>query len=239
MRARRQCPGGFVYHVLNRANSKRMIFENALDFMAFEHVLAEGVLQYPIRLLGYCIMSNHWHLLLWPYHDGELSVFMKWITMTHSHRWNAAHGETGFGHLYQGRFKSFPVQSNGHFLSVLRYIESNPLRAGLVSRSMFWRWSSLAIRQGIRKDGLSLADAPVSLPDHWLDLVDLHPNEGDLKKIERSIGRGCPLGDDAWTVQTASQMELTASLHALGRPKGRKKVSDTIFKKPINDNEIR
>jgi putative transposase len=219
MRARRQTPGGIVYHVLNRANGKRMIFETAFDFMAFEKVLAEGISRYPIRLLGYCIMSNHWHLLLWPYNDGELSLFMKWITMTHSHRWNTAHGETGFGHLYQGRFKSFPVQSNSRYLSVLRYIESNPLRAGLVGSSMFWRWSSLAIRQGVRKDGLNLADGPVALPDNWLGLVDLHPGESDLKKIERCLGRGCPFGDEAWAVQTAGQMELTSALKPRGRPK--------------------
>ena len=108
MRAKRRTPGGIVYHVLNRANSKRMIFETASDFMAFEKVLADGISRYPICLLGYCIMSNHWHLMLWPHEEGDLSTFMKWITMTHSQRWKAAHGETGFGHLYQGRFKSFP-----------------------------------------------------------------------------------------------------------------------------------
>ncbi len=226
MRAKRRTPGGIVYHVLNRANGKRMIFENAMDFAAFEKVLAEGLSLYPIRLIGYCIMSNHWHLLLWPHEEGNLSMFMKWITMTHSHRWNAAHGETGYGHLYQGRFKSFPVQSNSYYLSALRYIESNPLRAGLVSSALFWRWSSLAIRQGIHKDGLNLSIGPVEIPENWIGLVDLLPGENDLKKIEHCIERGCPFGDESWQFQTAEQMELMPAIRPRGRPKT---VSDTFI----------
>lgn len=99
-----------------------------------------------MRLCGYCIMGNHWHLLLWPIGNGDLSEFMRWITLTHTQRFHISHGTVGIGHLYQRRFKSFPVQDNGHYLTVMRYIEANPLRAELVKRAGDWLWSSLAVR---------------------------------------------------------------------------------------------
>ncbi len=117
-RPRRQCAGGIVYRVLNRANGRLRIFRKRADFEAFERVLAQGIERVGMRLCGYCIMGNHWHLLLWPRADGDVSEFMQWVTLTHTQRWHAAHGTTGIGHVYQGRFKSFPVQSNRR---VVRY----------------------------------------------------------------------------------------------------------------------
>ena len=163
-RRKRKNLGNIVYHVLNRANGRLRILKKAGDFEAFERILAEGLERFPMRLLGYCLMGNHWHLLLWPREDGDLSTFMQWVTMTHSQRWHAAHGTAGMGHLYQGRFKSFPVQSNEYYLTVMRYIESNPLRAELVQSNKDWQWSSLAIRQGNEKDGVVLSNGPMSLP---------------------------------------------------------------------------
>jgi len=121
-RARRQSPGGVVYHVLNRANGRQKIFRSVCDYTAFEKILTEGLDKIPMRLTGYCLMPNHWHLLLWPYNDGDLSAFMHWVTMTHSQRWHAVHNTTGTGHLYQGRFKSFPIQTDSYYLTALRYI---------------------------------------------------------------------------------------------------------------------
>jgi len=133
-RAKRITLGGYAYHVLNRANGRLRMFHKDGDFLAFEQILAEGIARYSMRLCGYCTMSNHWHLLLWPVNDGELSEFMRWITLTHTQWFHASHGTVGIGHLYQGRFKSFPVQDDAHYLTVMRYIEANPLRAGLVKR---------------------------------------------------------------------------------------------------------
>lgn len=218
-RRKRKNLGNLVYHVLNRANGRLRIFKKSGDFSAFERILIEGLARFPMRLLGYCLMGNHWHLLLWPRGDGDLSAFMQWVTMTHSQRWHAAHGTAGMGHLYQGRFKSFPVQSSDYYLTVLRYIESNPLRAELVKSSRDWPWSSLAIRQGMEKDGLSLHAGPVPLPENWLRLVDLVTNETDLEKLENCIRRGSPYGSEDWTVRMAERLDLTATLRPPGRPK--------------------
>ena len=121
-----------MYHVLNRANARMTIFHKPDDYAAFERVLAEAVERTKTRLLAYCLMPNHWHLVVWPEKDGELSRFTGWLTLTHTQRWHAHRHTTGSGHLYQGRFKSFPLQDDAHFFTVCRYVERNALRANLV-----------------------------------------------------------------------------------------------------------
>ena len=143
----RAAEGGLVYHALNRANARLAIFEADEDYAAFERVLAEAVARYDMPLLAYCLMPNHFHLLLWPHADGDLSNFMRWLTMTHTQRWHGHRRTAGAGHLYQGRFKSFPVQSDEHFLTVCRYVERNALNASAVDRAEDWRWGSLWARQ--------------------------------------------------------------------------------------------
>ncbi len=118
------------------------LFEKPSDYSAFEKILAEAHHRTSIRIAAYCLMPNHWHLLLWPRTDGELSEVMRWITVTHTQRWHAYRHSSGTGPVYQGRFKSFPVQTDEHFITVARYVERNALRAKLVERAEEWRWSS-------------------------------------------------------------------------------------------------
>lgn len=134
-RPRRAADGGLIYHVLNRANARLMVFEKEKDYAAWEQVLGEAAARSGTRLLAYCVMPNHWHLVVWPHKDGELSAFTGWLTLTHTQRWHAHRGSRGTGHLYQGRFKSFPVQDDEHFFTVCRYVERNALRANLVARA--------------------------------------------------------------------------------------------------------
>ena len=126
---------GFVYHVLNRAVARAPLFDKSGDYAAFEKVLRQAKSWLPMRLLAYCAMPNHWHLIVWPQKDGDLSEFLRWVTVTHTQRWHAHRHTAGTGPLYQGRFKSFPVQGDDHVLSVCRYVERNPLRANLVTRA--------------------------------------------------------------------------------------------------------
>ena len=216
-RAKRITPGGYTYHVLNRANGRLRIFRKDADFLAFEQILAEGIERFGMRVCGYCIMSNHWHFLLWPVDDGDLSKFMRWVTLTHTQRYHTSHGTVGTGHLYQGRFKSFPVQDDGHYLTVLRYIEANPLRAEIVKRARDWLWSSFAVRQGA-ESLFELSDGPVKLPRRWGKLVDEVIKPEWLGVLENSIRRGAPFGDLNWQAVTVKKMGLESTMKPRGRP---------------------
>ena len=124
----RAAEGGIVYHVMNRANGRLTIFDDESDYDAFLRVVAQAVAREEMRLLAYCVMPNHFHLMLWPKAEGDLSWFMRWLTLTHTQRWHAHHDSVGTGHLYQGRFKSFPIESDEHFLVACRYVERNAVR---------------------------------------------------------------------------------------------------------------
>lgn len=102
----RTAPGDCVYHVLNRTNGRVPLFAHDADYAAFERVLMEACERVSMRILAYCIMPNHWHVVLWPRQDGDLSRFMGWLTLTHTQRWHAHHHTVGHGHLYQGRASS-------------------------------------------------------------------------------------------------------------------------------------
>ena len=136
----RVATGNYVYHVLNRAVGRNTIFESHEDYLAFLKVLGQVRDQAECRLLSFCVMPNHWHLVVWPMGDNDLSEYMRWLTVTHTQRWHANHGTAGTGPLYQGRFKSFPVQADDHFYDVCRYVERNALRAKLVRKAENWRW---------------------------------------------------------------------------------------------------
>jgi putative transposase len=216
-RAKRVTLGGYVYHVLNRANGRLRIFRRNDDFLAFEKILAEASKRFNMRVCGYCIMSNHWHLLLWPVDDGDLSNFMRWSTLTHTQRYHASHGTLGIGHLYQGRYKIFPVQNDGHYLTVKRYIEANPLRAKLVKRAEEWRWSSLGMQKS-PEPLIELSDGPVELPKTWTKLVNAVVENDQIELLHNSMNRGSPFGDIDWKEVTVKKMGLESTMRSRGRP---------------------
>ena len=165
-RPKRKTKGGYFYHVLNRANGRLRIFKKRDDFLAFEKIIGEIQERVNVDVFGYCLMSNHWHLLLRPNKDGDLSEFMRLVSVTHATRYHHSHGTAGTGHLYQGRFKSFPVQGGGALLNVLRYIEANPVRAKMVENASDYPWSSYCyhINQKNRERAFVLSPFPKSLP---------------------------------------------------------------------------
>ena len=112
-----------------------MLFTKDEDFLAFERVVEESLRTRRMRLCAYCLMSNHWHFVVWPERDGDLPAFMQQVTNTHVKRWKEHRHEIGYGHLYQGRYKCFPVETEDYFYQVVRYVERNALRANLVERA--------------------------------------------------------------------------------------------------------
>ena len=161
-RVARLAPGGMVFHVLNRGVGRMTLFEKDGDYEAFERVLEETLEHRPMRLLAYCLMPTHWHMVLWPRADGHLAAFMQRLTITHVRRWQEHRNLVGTGHIYQGRYKSFPVQTDEHFLTVCRYVERNALRGGLVDKAEEWRWASLWRRKyGDLSSRSVLSDWPI------------------------------------------------------------------------------
>ena len=211
----RVATAGVVFHVLNRGVRKLQLFDRPSDYRAFLKVLREAQERIPLRCLAYCLMPNHFHLVLWPKTDTELSAFMGWLTTTHSKRWHAQRGTAGTGHVYQGRYKAFPVSTDTHFLRLCRYVERNALRAGVVTRAEDWPWCSLADRVRGRST-VSLADWPVERPSDWTDLVQLDVAE-ETQDLRRAVNRSSPYGPDAWRVQVASRLRLASSLAPPGR----------------------
>jgi len=121
-RLQRVASGGLPFHVLNRAVGRRAVFESAADYEGFIATVAETLRTRRIRICGYCLMPNHWHMVLWPERDGDLSTFLQHLTNLHVKRWKRAHDEIGLGHLSQGRFKSLPIQTTEYFHAVLERV---------------------------------------------------------------------------------------------------------------------
>jgi putative transposase len=208
--------------VLNRANGRLRLFKKDADFAAFDALIAEAIERVPLRIVGYAVMGNHWHFVVWPKQrqDEQVSEFFRWLTVTHSQRWHAHHGTAGMGHVYQGRFKSFPIAADEHFLAVLRYVERNPLRAGIVERAEAWRWGSLYRRtHGTRKEKALLAEPPVRLGRQWLEHVNQPQSEAELEAIRCSVQRGQPFGGERWQQKVARQLGLEHTFRPRGRPK--------------------
>jgi len=222
-RAARVAPGGMLFHVLNRGNDGRTIFEDDGDYEAFLRLFGETQQVAPMRLLAYCLMPNHWHLLLWPEHDADLSVFLQRLTTTHVRRWHLHHGSVGRGHLYQGTYKSFPVQEDEHFYTVCRYIERNALRANLVRRAEQWRWGSLAhaLREQRLEKTAELSKWPVPRPRNWVQLVNEVQTEAELEALRTCVLRGRPWGSEDWQRRAAKQLGLEFTFRPRGRPRKR------------------
>ena len=213
--------GGYAYHVLNRANGRMRLFRKQADFEAFEQVVAEAHRRVPLRILAYVVMSNHWHFVVWPKRGqgGQVSDFLRWLSVTHAQRWHAHHGTSGMGHVYQGRFKSFPIASDNHLLAVLRYVERNPLRAGLVTQAEDYRCGSLHRRlHAAPEEQALLSEPPVALGRSWVEHVNRPQTEAEQQAIRDSMQRGRPFGSETWQRKVAAQLHLQHTFRPRGRP---------------------
>jgi putative transposase len=216
----RQTEPGVVYHVLNRRVMRLPMFEKPEDYAAFERVLADA-LERPdaAELLAYCLMPNHWHLVVQAGRRTNLSTWMQWLTVTHTHRWHAHRQAVGEGPLYQGRFKSFPVEADEHFLRLCCYVEANPVRARLTRQAESWQWCSFAARRNRGVLFAKLAAWPVERPRNWGAEVSFAMDDDSLKVVRQSIARGVPYGTPDWQQRIAARLGLEITLRPRGRPR--------------------
>jgi putative transposase len=213
-----------LYHALNRGNLRADIFRKAGDFLAFEKILHEGLQRYQIELFSYQLMSNHYHLVLRPLIDGEMSRFMGWIGGTHTMRYQAHYHTSGLGHVYQQRYKSFPIQDD-HFFVVCRYVERNALRAELVDRAEDWRWGSLwRWLQNPEPNPKLLSPWPLARLPKWVERVNEPLTEKELAAVRLSAQRGRPWGDEGWVEAMYRRLHLESTI----RPRGRQRIHSLV-----------
>ncbi len=212
--------GGEIYHCINRAAGRQVIFKEDKDYRLFESVIQEAVDITGMRILAYSIMPNHFHLVLYPLHDGDLANFMKRITITHTQRYRAITQTVGEGPLYQGRYKSFIIQNDEHLLTVLRYVERNPVTAQLVQSPLDWRYGSVYRRyKGTDKEKKLLFPWICGEPEDYIKFLAQPITGKEIEKIERSEIKGVPFGDDNYVLTTVEKYGLDSTLREKGRPK--------------------
>jgi len=211
---------GEVYHVINRANARTWIFETDGDYNAVLESLEETIKKVPLDIFSFCIMSNHWHFSVRPKSDGDMGRFFGKFTQKLTQRWHKYHKTVGSGHLFQGRFKSFLVQTDPYFIQLMKYIEANPLRAGLVSKAEAWRWGSLYLRTTSSElIGKILATWPVDMPNDYLETVNQPLQKIFLDQVRNSVVRGRPLGRVEWVEKKVDEYGLESSMREPHRPK--------------------
>ena len=212
--------GDHVYHVINRAVGRLTIFKTVDDYRLFLTLLKEAKEMTDMRILSYVVMPNHWHVQLYPKDDGDMGLFMHWLTNTHTRRVHALTKSTGTGPLYQGRYKSFLIENDIHLLTVLKYIERNPVRAKLVKKAEGWQWGSAYIRiHGTPKQKQLLAESPVNLPRNFRLWINTPDSQADMDALRVSVNRGTPFGRETWIERMVGTYKLLSTVRKPGRPR--------------------
>lgn len=215
---------GLIYHVINRGNNRQDVFRKPDDFRAFLQVLGELKDRKPFELYGYCLLDNHFHLLLRP-RGGSVSRILQSLLVSHTQRYHR-HYQSG-GHVWQGRFKSPVIQSDEHLLTVLRYIEANPLRAQIVKRAEDYPWSSYRAHALGTPDELvdrlvtfeELSPYPAVRQRHWAQKVHQAMEPERLVEIRRSVATGLPYGSREWVQRLSKRLDLDLTIRPRGRPR--------------------
>ncbi len=204
-----------VYHVINRGNGGQVVFHKGKDYEAFIGIMEEAKTHYFVKVFAYCLMPNHFHMVLMPDKAEHLSKMMQWVMTSHVRRYHRHYGTSG--HIWQGRYKSFLIQKDSHLLTVLRYVESNALRAGLVNSAKDWLWSSYLESTG-KRPRLLIDEVPIELPKDWGKYVDEPITEKELDKLRQSVHRQSPYGSPSWQIQVSKDLGLESTLRPRGRP---------------------
>lgn len=207
---------GHWYHVINRGNGRQQVFHKDGDYQAFVDLLTATRDRYVLSIGAWVLMPNHFHLLLRPDHGDNLSRGMQWLMTSHVRRYHGYHRSSG--HVWQGRYKSFIVQEDTHLLTVARYIEGNPVRAGLVGSAKNWPWSSHGENSGAIERLLSHS-LPVSLPDEWTAFVDAALTPQEVERLQTSVERQAPFGGSDWSEGISHVLGLESTMRARGRPR--------------------
>lgn len=186
---------GVAHHVTQRGNRGQKVFLEDGDYRAYLGLVAEHCAKARVAVWAYCLMPNHVHLVMVPSDEDGLRAALGEAHRRYTRRVNLRDGQTG--HLWQDRFHSYPMDEE-HLAAAARYVELNPVKAGLVRRARDWRWSSARAHLDGRDDALvSVSPMLDRIPD-WRDFLGAGMDEAEAGTVERHIGTGRPLGSDAF-----------------------------------------
>ncbi|HNS32158.1 MAG TPA: transposase [bacterium] len=210
---------GFIYHILNRGNGKQTVFHEKYDYQYFVNLLYEAKKNYRVKIFAYCLMPNHYHLVVCPEKGDDLSKMLQWVMTSHVRYFHKLRGTSG--HVWQGRYKSFIIKNDAHLLTVLRYVENNPVRARIVNSGKEWLWSSL--HQRLENKSNLLDKSPIEIPDNWENFINGIIPEAEITKLRNCIQRQSPFGDSLWQTEICNRFGLVSTLNPRGRPRKGKK----------------
>ena len=205
-----------IYHIINRGNRREAVFHDSYDYDKFLKLLLESKEKYSIKIYAYCLMPNHFHLVIYTKYADSLSQAMHWISSSYVRYYNKRYNISG--HLWQGRYKSFIVQEDTYLLVLLKYVEANPKRARIVKDCVLYKYSSAKSRVYSVNDCI-LDEPSILLPNNWYEYINSDEKKVDIESIRNSIGRQSPLGDENWRYEMSKKYGLESTLKARGRPK--------------------
>lgn len=212
--------GDQIYHVINRANGRLKIFNKDTDYQLFEELLQKVQEETSMRILAYTIMPNHWHIVLQPRNDGDLGIFMHRLTNAHTRHFRVNTHTIGYGHLYQGRYKSFLVSDDSYLLTLIKYVERNPVRAKMTKKCEDWRWGSAWRRiKGTLSQLKLLSESPTPLPQDYQLWINTPDKEDDVVSLRSSVNKGVPYGNDHWVDRIVRKYKLETTQRGVGRPR--------------------
>jgi len=212
--ARGEIVGG-IYHIINRGNMKMQVFDDMEDYEYFLELLEKASKRENVEIHAYCLMPNHFHLLLVPQEEKSLSRLMQWVMTSHVRYYHKKNKTSG--HIWQGRYKSFIVEKESYYITLIQYIEANALRAKLVKRAEDWLYGSLCER--VKQQKTLLNEPYIELYDEWIKYVNAPIREGELHTIRNSVNRQTPLGQEQWQIETATKYGMLSTLNQRGRPR--------------------
>ena len=209
---------GLPHHVVQRGNRRQDVFFNDRDRFVYITLLRTACEEHGVRIWAYCLMRNHVHVIAVPEHADSLARCFADAHVRYTRRINRREGWQG--HLWQARFCS-RVMDERYLVAAVRYVERNPVTAGLVRLAWQYRWSSAAWHVGIRsRDPLVIGDEPLrTLIDDWRSYLDIEQDPRATDQIERTIGSNRPLGEESFLEALERQLHRSLRRRPRGRPR--------------------
>jgi putative transposase len=214
---------GVPHHITQRGNARQFILDCEADRKVYMELLWQCLEMHQLALLGYCLMSNHVHLLIVPTKADALGRALKDTHGRYAAYWNATRHSSG--HVWQGRFYSCPLDEP-HLWQALRYTELNPVRAGLVADAKGWDWSSARVHQGLAADehlAMDLWQARWSVAE-WRAYLASGESDAGLTAIRQCTHSGRPLGEAEFIRALEHETHRSLTPQKRGRP--RKETAD-------------